>query len=205
MTPTLKTAISLGVAAAVFAGAVAAAVLFVNVGVPPASKTTPVAPLPGTPEIDLLALVVPPLDAVKGTWTFENSRLICEDGFGTQLEIPYLLPEEYSFTLEFVRRSGTGPVFLILPQAGKPIVRRLGGEDGGLESGRIHVATVEVRKDRTTVWFNNGKLADGTGDGSLWRPRRDGVAGLASPESVTEFRKIRLFERSGRGRPLRPK
>jgi hypothetical protein len=74
-----------------------------------------------------------------------------------------------------------------------------------VETGRVCLSTVEVRKDRTTVWFNNEKLGEAVGDAASWRLRHDGTPGLVSPGSPTEFRKIRLFELRGRGRPLRAK
>ena len=95
---TSKNAPLLGIAIAVFAGLVALALALLP---PPESKTTPMAPLPGTAEIDLLAMIDPARDAVKGTWTMENGRLVSDDGESSRLEIPYVPSEEYSFTMEF--------------------------------------------------------------------------------------------------------
>lgn len=220
----------IGVALAVFAALVALAVVFVD----PPEQPEPSAPLPGTPEIDLLALVDPTRDAVKGAWTIENGRLVSDDGNASRLEIPYVLPEEYTFTIEFVRRSGNDAVNQILSHAGKVFVWQMGGWDNTvfglseiagrradenptavrkercLENGRIYTSTVEVRRDRVTVWFNNRKLVEWKTDyrdlgmNDDWRLRQDTLPGLGTRGSPTEFRKIRLFEFSGKGRSLRP-
>jgi hypothetical protein len=142
---------------------------------------------------------------VTGAWTLENGRLLSDGGPATILELPFLLPEEYSFTIEFVRLGGAEAVILILSRGGKPFACRLGTPEHPLENGRVNLATVEVRKDRTTVWFNNAKLAEAGGDAPSWRRRHDSTPGLVTQGAPTEFRKIRLFELSGRGRPLRPK
>ena len=226
----------IGIALAIFAAGVAVAVAFVDVGKPPPEpKTTPVAPLPGTPEIDLLAMVDPSRDAVKGAWTMENGRLVSDDGNASRLELPYVLPDEYSFTIEFVRRSGNDGVNQIVAHAGKVFVWQMAGWDNTifglseihgrranenptavkkercLENGRVYTSTVEVRKDRVTVWFDNQKLVDWkTGYEDLgmnddWRLRQDTLPGIGTWGSRTEFRKIRLFEVSGKGRALWPR
>lgn len=193
---------------AVFIAVVAAAAALVDVGAPPPPLTTPVAPLPGTPEIDLLALVEPDRDAVQGAWKREEGRLVSDDGPASRLELPYFLPEEYNFTIEFVRRSGKDAVVQILARGDKPFLWRT---DGELEIGRVHTSTIEVRKDRVTVHVDNRKvLVWKPGDRDLgmsddWRLRREPLPGLGTSGSSTEFRKIRLFEVTGQGRSLRPR
>jgi len=227
----MKKPLVIGVGLAGFVAVVVLAVTFVD----DAKPTAPVALLPGTPEIDLLALVDPSRDAVRGTWTLENGRLVSDDGNASLLELPYVLPDEYSFTIEFVRRSGNDGVHQILAHGGKVFVWQMGGwnntifglskingkpanenptalkKDRCLENGRPYMSTVEVRKDRVTVYLDNRKLADWKTDyGDIdrddeWRLRLDTLPGIGTWGSSTEFRKIRLFEVSGKGRPLRPK
>lgn len=197
---TSKNAPLLGIAIAVFAGLVALALALLP---PPESKTTPMAPLPGTAEIDLLAMIDPARDAVKGTWTMENGRLVSDDGESSRLEIPYVPSEEYSFTIEFVQRGGRGEVHQILSRDGKPFVYPVAVNESGRERGRDHLSTVEVRKDRVTVHVDNRKVLEWkTGDGEN---RPVPLPGIGTSGSPTEFRKIRLFEVGGRGRPLRPR
>jgi hypothetical protein len=193
---TSKNTLLLGIAIAVFAGLVALAVALLP---SPEPKTTPPAPLPGTAEIDLLAMIDPTRDAVKGTWTMENGRLVSDDGDSSRLDIPYVPPEEYSFTLEFVQRAGHGEVHQILFRDGKPLVYPVARN----ESGRVHLSTVEVRKDRVTVHVDNRKVLEWkTGDGQI---RPVPLPGIGTSGGPTEFRKIRLFEVRGQGRPLRPR
>jgi hypothetical protein len=196
---TSRNAVLLGIAILVFAGLVAAAVALLP---PPESKTTPPAPLPGTSEIDLLAMIDPARDALKGTWTMENGRLVSDNGDDNRLEIPYVPSEEYSFTLEFVQRGERGDVHQILSRDGKPFVYPVARNEGGREQGRVHLSTVEVRKDRVTVHVDNRKVLEWKkGDG---QNRPVALPGIGTSGGPTEFRKIRLFEIGGRGRPLWP-
>lgn len=206
----MKKPLLIGIATAVFAGIIAAAVALVDVGTPRPPASAPSAPLPGTPEIDLLALVDPARDAVKGAWTLESGRLVSDDDPASRLELPYVLPEEYSFTVEFVRRSGTGGVHLILTRGGTPFVCPVGDDGRGPEDGRVHLATVEVRKDRVTAHVDNRKVLEWRtgqvpGMNEDWRLRQAALPGVGTSGSPTEFRKIRLFEVLGRGRALRPR
>jgi hypothetical protein len=211
--------LAIGVGLALFAAAVAVAVVLVP----------EVKPRPSTvivhPQIDLLALVDPARDAVQGAWTLENGRLVSDAGNASRLEIPYVPPEEYTFTVEFVRRSGNDAVNQIVPREGTVFVWQMGGGDNTvfgiskttavrrercLENGKVYASTVEVRKDRLTIWLNNEKLVDWRqGDRPLamnddGRLRQDLLPGLGTRGSVTEFRRITLFEVTGKGRRLRP-
>lgn len=187
-----------GVFLAVFAAGIAAVVLLDARA--PEPRSTPVAPLPGRPEIDLLAMVDPSRDAVKGTWTMENGRLVSDDGAASWLELPVLLPEEYSFTLEFVPRAEAGTVQLLLFRGGKPFVCRIATPD----PGRVHTSTVEVRKDRVTVHLDNRQVADWKAEVGDRQLRHEGVPGLGISAGPVEFQKIRLFEVAGQGRRLWP-
>jgi hypothetical protein len=228
-----KKPLLVGAAIALFAAAVAVAIALVPDK--PAAPAPPKAALPGAAEIDLLALIDPARDGVKGTWTREKGALVSDDENASRLEIPYVAPEEYTFTVEFVRRTGNDAVNQILPHAGKVFVWQMGGWDNTifgiseiegkranenptavrrdrcLENGKVYTSTVEVRKDRLTVWFNNEKLVDRKTDyreldmNDDWRLRQDTLPGLGTWGSVTEFRRITLFEVGGKGRPLWPK
>jgi membrane protease subunit (stomatin/prohibitin family) len=69
----------------------------------------------------------------------------------------------------------------------------------------VRTSTIEVRKDRVTVHVDNQRVLDWKADVGDWRLRQEGLPGLGTSGSPTEFRKIRLFEVAGRGRPLRPR
>lgn len=214
---------------ALFAAAVAVAVLLL-----PEDKPQP-AQVVVRPQIDLLALVDPEQDAVKGTWKLDAGRLVSGDENASRLEIPYIAPDEYTFTVEFVRRRGNDAVNQILPHAGKVFMWQMGGWDNTvfgisdvdgkranenptavrrercLENGKVYTSTVEVRKDRLTVWLNNEKLVDlrthyrELDMNAEWRLRGDTLPGLGTRGSVVEFRRITLFEVGGSGRALRPR
>src|SRR5688572_18760468 len=149
--------IAIGIAA--FASVVLIAVTFVP------GETLPPHPLPETPEIDLLALVDPARDAVQGTWTLENGRLVSDDGGASTLEIPYELPDEYTFTIEFVRRKGNDAVNQILARAGKAFVWQMGGWDNTV-FGLSEVDGKRANENPTTVkrerCLENGRVHTST-------------------------------------------
>ncbi|HZE97329.1 MAG TPA: hypothetical protein VE981_09905 [Planctomycetota bacterium] len=62
-------------------------------------------PLPAAP-LDLLAMVKPQQDRVKGEWTISKDGLACAPATFARLQLPYQPPEEYDFTL-VVERIGS--------------------------------------------------------------------------------------------------
>jgi serine/threonine-protein kinase len=201
----------------------------------------PVGPAPGAGEvviqgtIDLLALVDPARDAVKGSWKLEKGRLVSDEENAARLELPYLPPEEYDFKVVFTRKTGNDAVNQIVPHAATVFVWQMGAfentvfgisEINGrranenattlerercLETGREYTSILEVRRNRVTASLNGQKLVDwktnyqDLGMNDDWRLRTDAVPGLGCWGSSTEFRMIELREVSGRGRELRPR
>jgi serine/threonine protein kinase len=203
---------------------------------PPAAPPTPSASRPqAASTIDLLALVDPARDAVKGAWKLEKGCLVSDEENAARLELPYLPPEEYDFKVVFARRTGNDAVNQIIPHDGTVFVWLMGGFDNTifgiseisgkranqnpstqqrercLENGLEYTSIVEVRKDRVTATLNGQKVADWKTDykdlgmNDDWRLRSDAVPGLGTWGSSTEFRILELREVSGRGRPLWPR
>ena len=67
----------------------------------------------GRPEggIDLLKLIDPRRDAVKGVWELREGVLSCQPGDWVRLEIPYTPPDEYDLTIVATRVSGDDGLF----------------------------------------------------------------------------------------------
>jgi hypothetical protein len=66
-------------------------------------------PAPAVPKgsVDLLALIDPAKDAVKGEWTKDSSGLDCPAGNHIRLQIPYAPPDEYDLTIVANRKEGS--------------------------------------------------------------------------------------------------
>ena len=58
--------------------------------------------------IDLLPLVQPAQDAVKGPWSLIDGVLACRSASPAILQLPYVPPDEYDLTLVAVRKEGVG-------------------------------------------------------------------------------------------------
>jgi serine/threonine protein kinase len=213
-----------------------AIMIIATVAVLSLKKPDPPAPVAEpSPTIDLLALVDPTRDAVKGVWKVEKGRLVSDEDNATRLELPYIPPDEYDFKVVFSRKTGNDAINQIIPHAGTVFVWQMGGwentifgisEIGGrranenpatvqrercLETGREYTSIVEVRKNRVTATVNGQKLADWKTDykdlgmNDDWRLRQDQLPGLGTWGSATEFRTIELREVSGKGRALWPR
>jgi serine/threonine protein kinase len=56
--------------------------------------------------IDLLALIDPQVDAVKGDWAKDGKGLMCAPGDAVRLQVPYSPPDEYDLSMTVTRREG---------------------------------------------------------------------------------------------------
>ena len=80
--------------------------------------------------IDLLKLVNPGRDGVRGKWSMEGKTLVCSLGSGgSHLQFPYVPPAQYDLALTVERLEGTGPLVV------------------GLADGKRQFA-IELDKDR---------------------------------------------------------
>jgi hypothetical protein len=162
-------------------------------GAPATPPTTPAAPpppppLPGLPAapagaIDLLALVDPARDAVKGAWRFDGKVLVGSGDMNATLQIPRPPPEEYDLEL-VVQRTGSPEAFVIgLVGGGAPFMAGLDGFSGttsGLavidgknydanettrkgpvfENDRPSTVRCSVRKDRVSISVDGKPIID---------------------------------------------
>src|SRR5688500_17089151 len=66
----------------------------------------------GTPDrgIDLLRLIDPGRDALRGAWRFEGSSLVMESM--SRLQVPWTAPEEFDLALDVERLSNVGKLLV---------------------------------------------------------------------------------------------
>ncbi|MCX6906613.1 MAG: DUF1080 domain-containing protein, partial [Verrucomicrobia bacterium] len=179
--------------------------------------------------INLLPLIDPQKDAVKGSWTLVNGELISSPAYNARLEMPYRPPEEYAFRIVFSRRKGEWDIHQMFPSEGRAFlwamatasnkrcgfmefqpdaVRRLTWLDGSLANGQRYTSVVEVRKESfrahldgkpITEWRIAPSNPQGTVSAVSVPPRDPTLLGVGSYNSDVVFHRIEVREVTGKG------
>jgi len=181
--------------------------------------------------LNLLSMIDPRRNAILGTWEIQdNARLLSDRGAYSRVEIPFQLPQEYDFQLLFERRSGSGPVSVILSKAGRQFLCELGGElntrsafeiqAAGKEpelveskssplvlvNDRKYVALFQVRSDGVKAYLNETLILEWKTDfrdlglRPQWRLRNPLRLGIGTTESEVVFHGLALLEKTGKGK-----
>jgi hypothetical protein len=184
--------------------------------------------------VNLLPLLDPQKDAVKGGWKVEGDKLTVQQESMARIEIPYEPPEEYDFRVTFVRSSGNEDVNQSLTHAGRSFFwsmgcekntgfgfdqvdgqnanrnRTLARKENAIENDRSYTSIVQVRKYLLRAWLD-GQLVcrfrtnyKNLGMRKDWVLRSGAVLGLGAHSSAVTFQRIQLREVTGKGRPTRP-
>src|SRR5262249_20380875 len=66
---------------------------------------------------DLMPLIDPARDTVRGNWQKSGTDLCSDNGWSSRVRIPYQPPEEYDFRIAFTRTSGIESVRQIVSHA----------------------------------------------------------------------------------------
>lgn len=183
--------------------------------------------------VNLMPLIDPARDVIKGTWKSTGGTLISGSERYERLQIPYEPPDEYDFRIVFVRTKGNGAVAQYISRTSRAAqwvmgvdqnkifgFQTVGGKDvvhnplsvrskACLQNGRISTSLLQVRRSGVKAYLD-GKLISqlptdfrDVGLPASWDMPNHSVLGLGSGESATEFQKIELLEISGKGRPMR--
>jgi predicted Ser/Thr protein kinase len=136
--------------------------------------------------IDLLPLIDPAKDVVKGIWERRGKELaVSGDGAAAVLEMPYRPPDEYDYIVEFTRTQGNEGVSLALSRAGRSFRWCLG--ESGNRYGFDVTGGRPIAGDPAAVQPSGG-LATGKRHRALVRVRRDGLTGLLDGKTVNELK-----------------
>ncbi len=187
------------------------------------------APLPRN-AVDLLALVEPAKDAIKGDWVKDATSLTCSAGDHIRLAIPYVPPDEYDVHYEIERVEGSDGLLLGLArgnfqwaatldsQPGSGYKAGLESLDGGgpavvtgplFKSGTASRVELKVRKSGVSAIVDGRTVIDYKGASSRlslpdgWKVGNPNVLFLAAWGSSYRFTKIVLVPVAGAGRLLR--
>jgi hypothetical protein len=100
-------------------------------------KPSSVVAFPPGQVVDLLKLVDPTRDAVKGNWSRSGSELSCEPVHLARISLPVVIDGAYDLEVEFTRTDGTDSVDTVIPIASHQCCVKLSGWHGkvsGLDS-----------------------------------------------------------------------
>lgn len=182
--------------------------------------------------VDLVALVDPSRDSVRGKWRKEGVRLIVEREACARIEIPYAPPEEYDFRATFVRSDGNEDVNLILTHAGRSFFWSMAGEkntafgfdqvdarnafqnrtavrvDSAIENGREYHVVVQVRRSSLKAWVDGKCICFHATNYKDMGMRRDwalraNLLGLGVHNGNVTFSLVQIREVTGKGKPSR--
>jgi len=103
--------------------------------------------------IDLLPLIDPVRDAVKGTWRLDSGALLCGLAELARVAVPLAVEGSYELSLKFARTEGDMDVSAYLPAGSQGTLLLLSGGDGSCDLQRNAGSLVGDTKLRLT----NGK------------------------------------------------
>lgn len=184
-------------------------------------------------QIDLMPLINPRLDGLRGKWTLRGGVLRSSGDGDEVLQFPYEPPEEYDYEVRFVRVRGDNCVIQILSHENMPFIWVMGtgaskrftfhylkgaGDFDNrttrdytpMVSGREYVSVVKVRRNGVKAYLDGELVSSWDTDYSdvesrpFWRLQDNAALGLATSALETEFRSIRVTEITGTGKILRP-
>ncbi len=196
-------------------------------------KIVPVLPpppkIPGTNQIDLIALIDVTRDKVNGDgWVKENGALHCKQAiFVPRIEVPYIPPAEYDFIVTFSQPGLRNGISLIMPKPdGNSFFWYLGSNGGasygfaaepmnkeGQVPGLIkvnaqHTTVVQVRRNSVKAFLDGKELMNLPTDFreftcDNWREIRDTRLLAVACDDPTVFHFVRLIEVTGTGQRTR--
>lgn len=171
--------------------------------------------------IDLIDRLDADEDAVSGSWRVEGQQLMTAASVASVLLIPYDVPREYDFEVEFTRQTGTDSIALHFVSGRGQATFDVDGwgehlagiqnidqqtmrenstrnDNIRLENGRRYVAQVRVRRDRVEGYLDGQLLATYRGNGDdlsmleLWNIAGRRQLGVGAYDSTAIFHRIRV-------------
>jgi serine/threonine-protein kinase len=178
--------------------------------------------------IDLIALIDPQRDAVKGNWKKENGRIISDFPSNGVLRIPYEPPPEYDFKIVYTRVGGRCATAQFLQKDGRSFFFEMGGWGmansgfalvGGKGSkenptsasfvprdGVKYTSVIQVRRDRITALLDDKKISEWVPSmGEIttdtnWCVDVPNLIGIGNCDTLTTFDVVQVREVTGKGR-----
>ncbi len=198
-------------------------------------ESVPTSTVAGSParskSINIIALIDPAADAIKGEWSIERGALVCStQHFVPKLYLPYLPPEEYDIKIVFSQPKIRHDIGVILPRDGNSFSWQAGGEEGkflfsvqpppggrnptesrfpgAVMAGRQYTTVVQVRNAGVVAFFEGKQMAAYKTDYrdmrvSSWHTLPDATRMAVCCDDPTIFHVIEVTEVTGTGKLLR--
>lgn len=122
--------------------------------------------------VNLLKLIDPKKDGVKGDWTFDGKTLISPPIQWAKLQVPFAPPEEYDLTLVVSRKAGPDGLVIGLVGGGKQLYGIVDG--GNATAGGLEMIDGKAWPDNETL-FRTRILTDDKPRTLLWSVRKNRV------------------------------
>jgi hypothetical protein len=164
----------------------------------------------------------------KGKWHMQEKLLVCHEGhFAPRVQIRYVPPDEYDFTVGFTQHRLRNGVFLIMPKPGggtffwtvgfnngasygfSPLGSTKGGKLASLiAANEAYVTTVQVRRGSVRAFLDGSLLLDhGTDLSDMktdhWHSVKNDRLLAVGCDDPTTFHRIWIAEISGKGKASR--
>jgi serine/threonine protein kinase len=196
--------------------------------VPPPPIPLPAPPAPPQAR-DLLPLIDPAVDAVKGHWIRRADGLVGrpEGKQVAKLQIPYRPPAEYDLRVDFTRTDGDRQVMIGLAHGDRSFRWTMDVGKGSfvfqnmnarppsnllprLVNNRRYTTVVHVRNDGATADLDGRRIGEYRGDYSdihnfpAYRLRDETLLGLMLQDGVTVFHAVEVTDVTGTGTVVKP-
>jgi hypothetical protein len=145
----------------------------------------------GTPApkgtLDLLALIDPQKDAVKGDWIHDGQGLTCSAGDHIRLQIPYSPPDEYDLLMTVDRREGSDGLLVgLVKGTAQWSVTMDTQSSGSFKSGFESLDNQGPSGNATT--YSGPVFTNGIETTLEFRVRKVGVTVLAGGKPIIDWR-----------------
>ena len=146
-------------------------------------------PPPALPKnaVDLLAMIDPQKDAVKGDWTSDATGLICSAGEHIRLQIPYVPPDEYDLQMTVDRREGADGLLVGLAKGNVQWAVTMDTQaPGSFRTGFESIDGQGPSANPTT--YNGPVFTNGAEIALEFRVRKAGVSVIAGGKTIIDWR-----------------
>lgn len=135
--------------------------------------------------LNLMPLINPAIDVVKGKWSLRAGTLVAEPEQFSRIQIPFESPEEYDFRIVFNRVSGEDEVSQYFSQTGRMAMWQMGAIKNTLFGFQMVGGVGTLGRNRTVVQseacLRNGQIT------SVLAVRKTGVKAYLDGKLISEW------------------
>ena len=135
--------------------------------------------------LNLMPLINPALDTVKGKWSLRAGTLVAEPEQFSRIQIPFESPEEYDFRIVFNRVSGEDEVSQYFSQTGRMAMWQMGAIKNTLFGFQLVGGIGTLGGNRTTV--RSGSCLRTGQTTSVLAVRKTGVRAYLDGKLISEW------------------